>query len=429
MKRTIALSLCALPALACGGLDLESGAQLAPPTDELIKVVEVDPCEDIASAALSDGAVSRDLACGLACGHPSRVSLSSVAEGYTDGNSLFALAWRIRCAEDAECDGTRGAELGFAHYLASRVDAVRTEVELTEALQSALDARVEAAVEMLADRSGALGPARIEIYADIPAAVARDFVSARDRSAENYELFETMAPIAAEELDAGSPSAATHTELNSIRNSTVSEWLDSSGLLLQECLDGSDRSSFLSAVIIRESEAVARMQERFEGAEEARDDGDSEEEIEARFGAVAELLGDAALPWTPAPTPINRSAVTESARQVCGVVEATAIDGPIVTVEFDRIRISPREFECVEGPSREVHWGERLIVLEDCGEFEDTVRIRPDPIQLSLADGQNLSEGNVIEAWITQDRSGSVSAIYHDDDSTVPSFIGAFANP
>jgi hypothetical protein len=121
----------------------------------------------------------------------------------------------FRCAEDAECDGTRGAELGFAHYLASRVDAVRTGVELTEALPSALDARVEAALEMLADRSGALGPARTEIYADIPAAVARDFVSARDRSAENYELFETMAPIAAEELDAGSPSAATHTELNS----------------------------------------------------------------------------------------------------------------------------------------------------------------------------------------------------------------------
>jgi hypothetical protein len=76
-----------------------------------------------------------------------------------------------------------------------------------------------------------------------------------------------------------------------------------------------------------------------------------------------------------------------------------------------------------------VRWGERIIALDDCEDFDDTVRLRPDPIQVSRGDAQNLAEGNVVEAWITEDRNGAVSAVYPDDDSTVSSFIGAFANP
>ena len=461
MKRTIVHSLCALPIVACSGLHLEGGVEVAPP-EEPIEIVEGDPCEEIAAAAVSDGAVARDLAFGLGCGHPSRVSLSSVADGYTDGDSLYGVAWFVRCAEDDECLGSRAAELGFAHYLAGQADAARSEVELPEDLQAELDTRVDAAIQALTERVDALDPAQTETYVDIPSSVAREFDAARDQFAENYDLFETMAPIAAEELDAGTPSAPTHTELNSIRNSTVSECLHSSGLLLQECLDGpitrastglllrfavaredwprarveleylengSDRSSFISAVIIRQAEATARMADRFEEAAEAREDGDSEEEIEARFGAVADLSSDSSLPWTPAPIPVNRGEVTENVRQVCGTVESTELEGDWVTVEFDRIRISPREFECVEGPYREVHWGERTIVMEDCEEFEDTVRLRPDPIQISRGDAQNIEEGNVIEAWIVQDRTGAISAVFSDDDATVPAFIGAFANP
>lgn len=461
MNRTkIAIQSASVLFVACGGLHLESGPEVASEREEVVEAP--DPCEDVPSAAVSDGANDEDLAWGLACGHPVRVTLNAVGDGYTDGDSLVAAAWWVGCAEDPACLGERAAELGFAHYLAGQLVDAHTSAGLPEENQAALEARVSAAVDALATRVEALSETRRDVYVSTPEVVAGEFAAARDRFTENYDLFETMAPIAQEELDAGAPTAPTRTELNSIRNTTVESCLESSGLLLQECLDGpitrattslllqiavaqedwsrarvelgyleagSDRSSFFAALVVREAEAAARSTQRFEEAEGARADGMTDEEIAEMFGEVMNLSADVPLPWSPAQLAVSRAQVTDQVRQVCGTVEALEEDGDAVVVEFDRVRISPRDFDCVEGAHREVRWGAREIVLEDCGEFEDTIRLRPDDIRISIADAGNLEEGNVVEAWITQDRSGSVAAVYEDDDATVPTHVGAFANP
>ena len=460
MNPRIALPIASLLLPACGGLHLESdeGGVVEPE----VVIDESDPCEELPSTAVSDGAVDGDLAWGLACGHPVRLTLSAVADGYADGDSLAAAAWFVGCAEDEGCQGERAAELGLASFLAGQLDNARTAVELPEEHQAALDARIDAALTELAARVDAMSSARQEVYVDTPGIVARELAAARDRYADNYEIFETTAPIAEEELDAGEPSSSTRTELNSIRNTTVAACLESSGLLLQECLDGpvaraatslllriavaqedwgrarvelgylesgTDRSSFFAVVVAREADAVDRMNARFEQAEAARADGDSDEEVAAQFGEPMNLSGDTALPWSPGPLPVSRNQVTDQVRQVCGTVEGIEEDGDGVVIEFERIRISPREFDCVEGPHREVRWGAREIVLEDCAEFEDSIRLQPDDIRISLSDASNLEEGNVIEGWITQDRSGSIAAVYKDDDASVATYVGAFANP
>ncbi len=442
---------------ACSGIHLESGQTLV-----LEPLEEVDLCADVSSAAVSDGATDEDLALGLACLQPSRVSLASVTQGFTDGDSLSSVAWLIRCGEDEACDSPRGAELGFAQFLSRRIETAPTSVDLPETFQAALDARLASAAEALQERADDLNAPRQSIYVDLPAAVYREFQAGRDRFAENYHLFETMAPIATAELEDGTPSVPTYTELTSIRDTTVSDCLSSSGLLLQECLDGpitrattdlllrfavasedwprarvelqylesgSDRSSFVSALIARQAEAIEVGQQRYNDALAARDNGATSEEVSQQFGAVADLSDDEPLPWTPAGLPVSRGQIGENVEQICGVVETRSLEGDRVRVEFDRVRISPREFTCEVGDRQEVRWAPRVIVLPDCDEFEDTIRLRPDPIYVSRADAQNLEEGNLIEAWAGPERNAAVATVFSDDDSTVPTYIGAFENP
>lgn len=445
---------------ACSGLHLESGTR--PVEEPVVIVPEVDPCADVSSAAVSDGASESDLALGLACLQPSRVSLSSVTQRFTDGDSLASVAWLIGCADDEACDAPRGAELGFAHFLAGRISDSTLSVGLSEPLHAALAERFAAATATLDARSNELHPARQAIYVDLPGAVDREFQAGRDRFAENYQLFDAMAPIANAELEGGTPSGETYSELTSIRDTTVSDCLATSGLLLQECLDGpitrattslllqfavasdswtrarvelqyleggSDRSSFVSALIARQEEASAVAQQRFNEAEAARADGADEDEVTQQFGPTADLSDDEPLPWNPPGLPISRPQITDNVEQVCGIVASRSLDGDRVRVEFDRVRVSPREFTCEEGDARMVRWADRIIVLPDCDEFDETIRLRPEPIYVTRADAQNLAERNLIEAWVDSERLGAVSAVFSDDDSTVPTHIGAFENP
>jgi hypothetical protein len=446
---------------ACSGFHLESGQQVNV-EPEVEVVVDFEPCAEVSSAAVSDGASDRDLALGLACLQPSRVSLSSVTQAFTDGDSLASVAWLIRCADDEACGSPRGAELGFAGFLATRISTATASVELPEALQIALDERYAAAIETVQERVDELNVPRQSIYVDLPRTVYREFQAGRDRFAENYQLFETMAPIAHAELEEGTASNATYMELTSIRDTTVADCLASSGLLLQECLDGpitrattdlllryavasedwprarvelqylesgSDRSSFVSALIARQLEASEIAQQRFNDAQEASARGASAEEISQQFGDVANVSDDQPLPWSPPGLPVSRSQIDETVEQACGVLESRSLDGDRVRLEFSRVRISPREFSCEVGDRQQVRWANRVIVMPDCDDFDETIRLRPEPIHVSRADAQNLEEGNLVEAWVDSARLAAVSSIFSDDDSTVPTHIGAFENP